>query len=68
MTKLRAKLTAMLTKRKAAVTNLEARIAALDAGQRKYHSESCCHGHDGAHYTSSGSCVECIQEASNKWR
>lgn len=68
MTTLRAKLTALLIKRKAAVTHLEARIAALDAGEMKYLGLVCCNGHSPWHYTYSGSCVECIQEASNKWR
>lgn len=60
MTKLRTKLTALLIKRKAAVANLEARIAALDAGLLKYQGAKCIQGHDGLRYVHSDSCIHCV--------
>lgn len=60
MTKLRAKLAAMLLKRKADVSNLAARIAALDAGELKYQGAKCLQGHDGLRYVKPDSCIHCV--------
>lgn len=60
MTKLRTKLAAMLIKRKAAVANLDARIAALDAGLLKYQGAKCLQGHDGLRYVKPDSCIHCV--------
>ena len=57
---MRLKLLAMLAKREAAVTNLKARLAALDAGQLKYQGAMCLQGHDGLRYVKPDSCIHCV--------